>query len=288
MMIGKRQMNNDTISVRHAVSPDAARTLDTDGLRAQFLVETLFSPGALHMVYTHYDRMVLVGAMPQETPLNLGAPKPIGQAHFFDAREGGVINIGGAGRVILDGVAHELHGNAALYIGMSTKDVRFESVDAAQPACFYLVSAPAHKALPSRLINAAQANKIEAGTQATANQREIMQFLHPDVTETCQLTMGMTRLACGNVWNTMPAHTHDRRSEVYLYFDMPKDQRVFHLMGEPTQTRHLVVADKEAVLSPSWSIHAGTGTSNYAFIWAMAGDNKDFTDMDHLAIGDLR
>lgn len=281
-------MDDETISIRHAVSPDAARRLDTESLRAQFLVETLFTPGGLHMAYTHYDRLVVAGAMPLSKPLHLGAPKPVGQAHFFDAREGGVINIGGAGRVILDGVAHELHGNAALYIGMATKDVRFESCDATQPASFYLVSAPAHKALPSRLITAGQANRIVAGAQETANQREILQFLHPDVTETCQLTMGMTRLASGNVWNTMPAHTHDRRSEIYLYFDIPKDQRVFHLMGEPTQTRHLVVADREAVLSPSWSIHAGAGTSNYSFIWAMAGDNKDFTDMDHLAIGDLR
>lgn len=281
-------MTHETVSIRHAVSPDAARALDTEALRRHFLIETLFVPGELHMTYTHYDRMVVAGIMPLETPLALRAPKPIGQAHFFDAREGGVINIGGPGRVVLDGTAHELHGDTALYIGMQSKDVRFESQNAAQPASFYLVSAPAHRALPTRLITSAQANHIAAGAQETANQRQILQFLHPDVTETCQLTMGLTRLAAGNVWNTMPAHTHDRRSEIYLYVSLPEDQRVFHLMGEPTQTRHLVVADRQAVLSPGWSIHAGAGTSNYAFIWAMAGDNKDFTDMDHLTIGALR
>lgn len=276
------------IDIRHNVHPDMARTLDTDGLRRHFLIDDLFVPGQVRMTYSHIDRLVVAGALPLAEPVLLPTPKPIGQPRFFDAREGGVINIGGPGRVIVDGQDHPLQGDAALYIGRGTAEVRFVSDDPAQPARFYMVSTPAHKDLATRLVDASHANRLELGDQNSANRRTIFQFLHPDVIETCQLTMGMTRLEPGSIWNTMPAHTHDRRSEVYLYFGLPQGQRVFHLMGEADQTRHIVVGNDQAVLSPSWSIHSGAGTSAYGFIWAMAGDNKDFTDMDHLKIEDLK
>lgn len=276
------------VDIRHNVHPEMARGLDTEGLRQHFLIDALFVPDQVRMTYSHIDRLVVAGVMPCKEAVALPTPKAIGQEHFFDAREGGIINVGGAGQVIVDGVAHSLSGEIALYIGRGANEVHFTSDDAANPAKFYMVSAPAHKDLPTQLVDASRANKLELGDQVTANQRTIYQFLHPDVIETCQLTMGMTRLAAGSVWNTMPAHTHDRRSEVYLYFGLPEDQRVFHFMGEPEQTRHILVGNDEAVLSPSWSIHSGAGTSAYTFIWAMAGDNKNFTDMDHLKIGELK
>lgn len=276
------------IDIRHNVHPEMARALDSEGLRRHFLIEDLFLPGQIRMTYSHIDRLVVAGAMPGAEALLLPSPKTIGQARFFDAREGGVINIGGPGRVVIDGTDHPLSGDAALYIGRGSKDVRFVSDDPAQPARFYMISTPAHKDLPTQTVDASRANRLDLGAQDTANRRTIFQFLHPDVIETCQLTMGLTRLEPGSVWNTMPAHTHDRRSEVYLYFGLPQGQRVFHLMGEADQTRHIVTANYQAVLSPSWSIHSGAGTSAYSFIWAMAGDNKDFTDMDHLKIEDLK
>ncbi len=277
-----------TTEIRHAVHPEMARHMDTAELRRHFLIEKVFAPGEIRLTYSHTDRLIVGGIMPIGSPLDLEAPKAVGQKRFFDAREGGVINIGGPGRVSLDGTDHDFSGEAALYIGRSTGLARFTSLDPANPARFYLLSAPAHADLPSTLIDASRANRLELGDAATANRRTIFQFLHPDVVETCQLTMGMTRLTAGSIWNTMPAHTHDRRCEAYLYFELPEDQRVFHLMGEPQETRHIVTANEQAILSPSWSIHSGAGTSSYAFIWAMAGDNRDFTDMDHIAVGDLK
>ncbi|WP_312526488.1 5-dehydro-4-deoxy-D-glucuronate isomerase [Paracoccus sp. (in: a-proteobacteria)] len=277
-----------TTDIRHSVHPEMARQMDTAELRRHFLIENLFTPGEIRLTYSHTDRLIVGGITPTSSPLELLAPKAVGQKRFFDAREGGVINIGGPGRITLDGVAHDLHGEAALYIGRSTGLASFASLDPANPARFYLLSAPAHADLPSTLIDASRANRLELGDVATANRRTIFQFLHPDVVETCQLTMGMTRLDTGSIWNTMPAHTHDRRCEAYLYFGLPADQRVFHLMGEPQETRHIVTANEQAILSPSWSIHSGAGTSAYSFIWAMAGDNKDFTDMDHLTMGELK
>lgn len=275
--------------VRQAVHPEMARTLGTESIRDHFLIEDLFNDGSVRLIYSHLDRMVVGGIVPKEVPLGLEAPKAVGQARFFDEREGGVINIGGPGKVMLDGVAYLLSGNSALYIGRSTKQAVFESIEPGDnPACFYFLSTPAHADLPSKLIEEGQANRLDLGDQATANRRTIFQFLHPDVVATCQLTMGMTHLAPGSVWNTMPAHTHDRRSEAYLYFGLPEGHRVFHFMGEPQHTRHLVVGDREAVLSPGWSIHSGAGTAAYSFIWGMAGDNKNFTDMDHLKIEELK
>ena len=277
-----------TIDIRQAIDPRAARAFGTADLRAAFLIETLFSPGALHLTYTHLDRLVVGGAMPADAPLALPAVKQTGAARFLDRREMVVVNVGGNGTVVAAGVRHGMGSRDMLYLGRGADPVSFESADPADPAKFYLLSAPAHHAFPSRLIRIGEAKRVDLGTQATSNERSIFQFVHPDVMESCQLVVGMTVLAPGSVWNTMPCHVHDRRSEAYLYFDLPPGQRVFHLMGEPDETRHLVVANEQAILSPGWSIHSGAGTSNYAFVWAMAGDNVDYSDVDMVAMEALR
>jgi 4-deoxy-L-threo-5-hexosulose-uronate ketol-isomerase len=218
----------------------------------------------------------------------LEAIKPTGTKNFLDRRELIAVNIGGAGTVKAGGQSFELQARDMLYLGMGTSDVSFASMDRATPAKFYLLSAPAHQAHPSRLIRIGDAKRLDLGSQATCNERSIFQFIHAEGTKTCQLVVGMTQLAPGSIWNTMPCHVHDRRMEAYLYFDLPETARVFHFMGEPDETRHIVMANEEAVLSPGWSIHSGAGTSNYAFIWAMAGDNVDYTDVDPVALGDLR
>ena len=276
------------VDVRQASHPEAVRNYDTEALRRHFLVETVFEGGEIRLTYSHYDRMVIGGAMPTEAALELTAPKAIGQETFLAERELGALNISGAGRIIVDGVSYDLAKYDCLYIGKGAIDIRFESADAADPAKFYLVSTPAHAAHPTVLLTRDRARRLTLGEAATANKRSIFQYIHPDVCQSCQLTMGFTMLETGSIWNTMPAHTHDRRMEAYLYFDLEPDQRVFHFMGEPQQTRHMLVSAEQAVISPPWSIHSGAGTKNYSFIWAMAGDNKSFTDMDHIAIADLR
>lgn len=276
------------IDVRQVCHPDAVRNFDTDELRRHFLIENIFETDEIVLTYSHIDRLIVGGAVPAAKPLTLSAPTPVGQDFFLAQRELGVFNIGGAGRITLDGTAHELATRDCLYIGKGVVNVIFESADAANPARFYLLSTPAHAAHPSVLIKPEQANKLILGDQLTANKRTLFQYIHPDVCESCQLVMGMTQLEPGNMWNTMPSHTHDRRSEAYLYFDLAADTRIFHMMGEPTQTRHLIVANEQAILSPGWSIHSGVGTANYAFIWAMGGDNKSFTDMDHVPMSVLR
>ena len=277
-----------SIAVRHACHPDAAKDFDTERLRRHFLIETLFRPGAVMLTYSHVDRVVAGGAMPTGAPLALQALKPIGSNPFLARRELGAINVGGAGRIVVDGQRFDIRRRESLYVGMGARDVRFESVDAADPARFYLVSAPAHAAHPTRKLAVSDAKTIRLGARETANMRTIHQVIHPEVCASCQLVMGFTELAPGSVWNTMPSHLHDRRCEIYFYFDVPPEARVFHLMGEPSQTRHIVVANEQAVISPGWSIHSGVGTHAYAFVWAMAGDNQDFTDMDALAVSDLR
>ena len=276
------------VDVRQASHPEAVRNYDTETLRRHFLVETVFEGGEIRLTYSHYDRMVIGGAMPAEAALVLTAPKAIGQETFLAERELGILNIAGSGRIIVDGTSYDLAKYDCLYIGKGALDVRFESIDAADPAKFYLVSTPAHAVHPTVLLTRDKARHLALGEAATANKRSIFQYIHPDVCQSCQLTMGFTMLETGSVWNTMPAHTHDRRMEAYLYFDLEPDQRVFHFMGEPQQTRHMLVSAEQAVISPPWSIHSGAGTKNYSFIWAMAGDNKSFTDMDHIAIADLR
>ncbi|MCX8279980.1 5-dehydro-4-deoxy-D-glucuronate isomerase [Phyllobacterium sp. 0TCS1.6C] len=275
-------------SIRFAIDPSAAAAMGTDELRHNFHIGDLFQPGQVTLTYTHYDRMIVGGAMPGSAPLELQAIKPTGTANFLDRRELIVVNIGGAGRIEADGASFELAARDMLYLGMGAKGVSFASSDAGNPAKFYLLSAPAHQAYPARLIRIGDAKRIDLGSRATSNERSIFQFIHADGVKTCQLVVGMTQLAEGSVWNTMPCHIHDRRMEAYLYFDLSETARVFHFMGEPDETRHIVVKNEEAVLSPGWSIHSGSGTANYAFIWAMAGDNIDYTDVDAVAIEDLR
>jgi 4-deoxy-L-threo-5-hexosulose-uronate ketol-isomerase len=262
--------------------------MGTDELRHNFLIGGLFQSGRIDLTYTHYDRMIVGGAMPAGTPLPLQAIKPTGTKNFLDRREMIAVNIGGAGTVKAGGQSYDLRARDMLYLGMGANEVSFASVDPAEPAKFYLLSAPAHQSHPSRLIRIGDAKRLDLGSQATCNERSIFQFIHAEGVKTCQLVVGMTQLASGSVWNTMPCHVHDRRMEAYLYFDLPEAARVFHFMGEPDETRHLVMRNEEAVLSPGWSIHSGAGTSNYAFIWAMAGDNVDYTDVDPVAMEDLR
>lgn len=276
------------IDVRQASHPEAVKAFDTAALRRHFLIERVFVPDEIALTYSHVDRLVIGGAMPVDAPLTLEASKPIGQKTFLARRELAVVNIGDRGRVTVDGTTFDLDARDSLYVGMGAIDVRFASLSASQPAKFYLLSAPAHHSHPTRTVALAEARMVPLGNKTAANERVIHQIIHPDVLPTCQLVAGMTLFSAGSVWNTMPAHLHDRRSEAYLYFDLPAVARVFHMMGEPQETRHLVVANEQAILSPGWSIHAGVGTASYGFVWAMAGDNQDFTDMDMVAMSDLR
>ncbi|MER8899055.1 5-dehydro-4-deoxy-D-glucuronate isomerase [Mesorhizobium sp. M0676] len=273
---------------RFAIGPVAAASMGTDELRHNFHIDDLFQPGRVSLTYTHYDRMIVGGAVPAAAPLPLEAIKPTGTKNFLDRRELIIVNIGGAGSVTANGETHQLQARDMLYLGMGSTDVSFASADEGAPAKFYLLSAPAHHTHPNRLIRIGDAKRLDLGSKETCNERSIFQFIHADGVKTCQLVVGMTQLAPGSVWNTMPCHVHDRRMEAYLYFDLPETARVFHFMGEPDETRHLVMANEEAVLSPGWSIHSGAGTSNYAFIWAMAGDNVDYTDVDPVPLGELR
>jgi 4-deoxy-L-threo-5-hexosulose-uronate ketol-isomerase len=287
----ERHMSRDgrtSLEVRHAAHAEAVRHFDTLALRRHFLVDTIFRPDEVRLTYSHIERMVIGGAMPTTRPLALEALKPIGSPTFLARRELGVVNVGGAGRVSVDGATHELARLDSLYIGKGATAVAFSSAQADEPARFYLVSAPAHAAHATRKIGLAQTRKMHLGTRETANVRTIHQVIQPDVCPSAQLAMGFTVLEPGSVWNTMPAHRHDRRCEVYFYFDLPPESRVFHLMGAPDETRHIVVANEQAVLSPVWSMHSGVGTSAYAFVWAMAGDNQDYTDMDAIPMADLR
>ncbi len=277
-----------SIDVRQVPHPEAVRTFSTEELRRHFLIERIFAPDEVALTYSHIDRLVVGGAMPVSKALTLETSKPIGQDTFLARRELGVFNVGGAGRVVCDGETFDLAPHDMLYVAMGTADVRFESTDPARPAKFYLVSCPAHHRHTTMKVTLADANTLQLGTQDTANVRTLHQMIIPGRVPSCQLVMGATFLAPGSVWNTMPTHTHDRRSEVYLYFDLAPETRVFHMMGEPTETKHLVMSDEQAVLSPGWSIHSGVGTANYAFVWAMAGDNQSFTDMDAVAMGELR
>lgn len=277
-----------TIEIRQVPHPEAVKHFDTAELRRHFLIETLFAPGEINLTYSHLDRVVVGGAMPTGKPLALPTPKAVGTDAFLKRRELGIVNVGGAGTVTVGGQDYALAKRDALYVGKEAGEVAFASDDAGDPARFYLLSTPAHAVHPTKRITEADAKTIPLGEQATANRRTIRQYIIPGVCETCQLVMGVTTLEEGSIWNTMPSHTHDRRCEIYLYFDLPADARVFHLMGEPQETRHLVVANEQAILSPGWSIHSGVGTKAYSFIWGMGGDNVDYTDMDMVATQDLR
>ena len=276
------------MEIRHNVSPNEAKRMTTEEMRENFLVENLFVPGEIKFVYSHIDRIIIGSAVPTEAPLVIEGTKELGTDYFLERREMGVMNIGGAGVVVVDGQRVDMETKSGLYNGKETKEVAFESVDASNPAKFYINSAPEHTVYPMHKIGYSDANKRYLGTPEEANVRTLNQYIHPDVCKSCQLSMGMTELQSGSLWNTMPSHTHERRMEVYLYFDMSENDVVFHMMGEPQQTRHLVMQNEEAVISPSWSIHSGVGTRNYTFIWGMVGENQTFDDMDHIASKDLR
>ncbi|AXY02495.1 5-dehydro-4-deoxy-D-glucuronate isomerase [Vibrio alfacsensis] len=276
------------MEIRQPIHSEHAKKLDTDGLREQFLVESAFVEGEIKLTYSHIDRIIFGGVVPTTDALELAAGKELGVEFFLQRRELGLINIGQAGKVTVDGQVYEISNREALYIGMGAKEVKFESVDAANPAQFYVNSTPAHQTYPTRKITEVEADIVTLGSQENCNVRTINKYIVPAVLPTCQLTMGLTQLHDGSLWNTMPCHTHERRMEVYMYFDMPQDSVVFHMMGEPTETRHIVMREKQCVISPSWSIHSGVGTAAYSFIWSMCGENQTFDDMDHVAMSDIK
>ncbi len=271
-----------TVETRHAIDPATAKGMDTEALRKHFHVGGLFQDGEIRLIYTHYDRMIVGGAVPGAGSLTLDKVAEAGTPTILDRREMVIVNIGDAGTVTAD-AEYEMGRGDMLYLGMGVGPVTFSG-----EGRFYILSAPAHQTYPSRLVKIDEAATVELGSIETSNERVIYQFIHPDVMKSCQLVVGMTKLAPGSVWNTMPAHLHDRRMEAYLYVDLPEDARVMHFMGRPDETRHLVVKNEEGAISPPWSIHSGAGTSNYTFIWAMAGDNVDYRDVEMVAMGDLR
>ncbi|MEI8235297.1 MAG: 5-dehydro-4-deoxy-D-glucuronate isomerase [Verrucomicrobiota bacterium] len=276
------------MNIIEANSPAAVSRFTTDELRKSFLINSLFAPGRVELNYWETDRTIIGSAVPLAEPLILEATvKELAADYFLQRREIGILNLGGTGAVETDGTRHELGKLDCLYAGRGVRSVVFHSNDPANPARFYLLSYPAHTSYPTTLAREADSAAVDLGTREGANERTIYKFIHPGGIQSCQLVMGFTRLKPGSIWNTMPAHTHIRRSEVYLYFDLEPASRVFHFMGEPTETRHLVVAEGEAVLSPVWSIHSGAGAASYSFCWGMGGENQDFNDMDGLSISNI-
>ncbi|RZM28811.1 MAG: 5-dehydro-4-deoxy-D-glucuronate isomerase [Pedobacter sp.] len=281
-------MKRENFESRYAVSPAETKQMDTAQLRGNFLIERLFEGDQVNLTLTHYDRYIAGGAMPVDSTLALPNPDALKADYFLERRELGIINVGAKGTVTADGVSYELDFKEALYIGKGAREVSFASADSKNPAKFYLNSAPAHHTYPTKKVSKAEAEIVELGSPETANHRIINKLLVNSVLPTCQLQMGMTELKSGSVWNTMPAHTHDRRMEVYFYFEVPQGQSVCHFMGQPQESRHIWMQNEQAVISPNWSIHSGAGTSNYTFIWGMAGENLDYGDMDHCAINELK
>ena len=280
------------MDIRYSANPRDVKRYTTEELRAEFLIENLYRPDEVTAVYSHVDRMVTLGCMPVSETVSIDKGIDVwanfGTKFFLERREIGIFNIGGAGKISVDGTAYALGYKDCLYITMGAKEVLFSSDCGDKPAKFYMVSAPAHRSYETRLLKLADANKRPLGALETSNKRVINQFIHPAVLKTCQLSMGMTVLEPGSVWNTMPAHTHERRMEVYMYFEVPEDQVVFHMMGQGQETRHIVMTNEQAVISPSWSIHAGAGTCAYTFIWAMGGENQEFDDMDTIPTNKLK
>ena len=285
--------------IRYVSHPDDSKKYDTKELREKYLIKKLFEEDDILLTYSHQDRMIAGGAMPVKKSLSLGTFKELATDYFLERREMGVINIGGAGTVTLDGRKYELAHKEGLYIGMGTKEVTFTSADAKNPAKFYINSCPAHKTYPTvKIVKPVEGKSAPEGVRycvqrhlgdsKTINKRTINQFIVGDVCESCQLAMGMTELAEGSAWNTLPSHTHERRMEVYMYFEVPEDQAVIHLMGTPKETRHIFMHNEQAVISPSWSIHTGVGTVNYTFIWGMCGENQAYDDMDNIKTQDLK
>ncbi|MCX5883977.1 MAG: 5-dehydro-4-deoxy-D-glucuronate isomerase [Deltaproteobacteria bacterium] len=276
------------MDIRHAMHADHLKLLDTEGIRKALLIEKLFEKDKLTLVYSHIDRIIVGGACPVDRRVAPQVTRQLGVDFFLQRREIGIINVGAAGTVTVDGKDYVLGNKDCLYIGMGAREISFVSADKKEPAKFYFASAPAHASCPTVQVSREDAQQVKMGSAETSNQRTIYQMVHPSVLKSCQLVMGITELAPGCVWNTMPCHTHDRRMEVYFYLDIPKDAVVFHLFGEPGETRHIVVRNEQVVISPSWSIHSGVGTANYSFIWAMVGENQTFTDMDPVAMSDLK
>lgn len=276
------------IDERFAVHVDDYKHYDTKKIRDSFLVQDLFNADAVRLCYSHYDRMIVGGAMPVAEQITLPAIDQLKADEFLDRREMGIINVGGKGTVVADGVSYDLDYKEALYLGRGSAGVKFSSAAAAAPAKFYINSTPAHAAYPTRKVGHDEAEVVEMGSLDRSNSRTIRKLIVNSVLETCQLQMGMTELDTGSVWNTMPPHTHSRRMEAYFYFEVPKDQAVSHFMGPAEETRHIWMNNEEAVLSPPWSMHCGAGTCNYTFIWGMAGENLDYGDMDHHSPGELK
>lgn len=272
---------------RYASSPKAVKQYDTAQLRDEFLIDNLMQEGKVVFTYSHYDRYIAGSAVPTDS-LTLESIDPLKSDYFLERRELGIINVGDKGSVVVDGTSYDLQHKDALYVGMGVKEVVFKSDSASKPAKFYLNSAPAHATFPTKKVSLEEANKLELGSLETSNHRTVNQMIIGGVVTTCQLQMGMTTLKTGSVWNTMPAHVHDRRMEVYFYIDVPEEQAVCHFMGQPDETRHIWMQNHQAVISPPWSIHSGAGTSNYTFIWGMAGENLDYSDMDVAKITELR
>ena len=278
----------DNYNVRYAIGPRETNQMGTKALRDEFLIDQVFGIDQINWIYTHYDRYVVGGVIPKKTVVKLETIDPLKANFFLERREMGIINVGGNGSVTADGINYILGYKEALYLGRGTKEVSFSSEEITSPAKFYINSTPAHQAYPSRKVGRDEAEIVDLGTPETANARTIRKLIVNSILPTCQLQMGMTELKSGSVWNTMPAHVHDRRMEVYFYFEVPEDQAVCHFMGAPNETRHIWMANEQAVISPPWSIHAGSGTSNYIFIWGMAGENLDYGDMDGCPIPSLR
>ena len=280
------------MDIRYSVNQRDFKRYTTEEVRGEFLIENLYKKEEVVAVYSHVDRMVTLGCMPVNETVSISKGIDVwanfGTDYFLERREIGIFNIGGAGKIKADGEVFEMGYKDCLYITKGTKEVTFESNSPENPAKYYMVSAPAHTSYKTTFIPIEKAAKKPLGSMETSNKRVINQFIHPDVLQTCQLSMGMTVLEPGSVWNTMPAHTHERRMEIYMYFEVPENQVVFHMMGEGQETRHIVMQNEQAVISPSWSIHSGAGTSNYTFIWAMGGENQAFDDMDNIATTDLR
>lgn len=276
------------MEIRNASNPKDVKHYTTERLREEFHISKLFTKDNIRIVYSHIDRIITAGVMPVFQELKLEAGKELAADYFLQRREMGCINIGGKGVITVDGTDYELNPRDGIYIGMGNKDIAFKCVDVENPPKFYVSSCPAHKSYPIVKIDITKAKKVPCGSTEECNKRVINQYIHPEVMQSCQLAMGLTQLEVGSNWNTMPSHTHDRRMEVYMYLDMEPDDAVFHMMGEPNETRHIIMHNEEAVISPSWSIHSGVGTKNYSFIWAMCGENQEFTDMDFIETRDLK
>lgn len=276
------------MDIRHTTNPTDVKQYDTERLRQEFLIESLFVPNELKMTYTHYDRMVVGGALPVNGELKLEAGDALRTEYFLERREIGFLSIGGPAIITVEGEAYELNKLDVLYVGKGKQNVTLASKDSSNPAKLYFCSALAHAELPTRKMTREEANPLNLGAQETSNERVLYKYIHADGIQSCQLMLGVTSLQTGSVWNTMPSHVHDRRMEAYLYFDMAEETRIFHMMGEPSQTRHLVVGNEQAIISPPWSIHSGVGTSNYTFCWSMAGENYTFTDMDVVPASGLK